>query len=124
MKPAGAAAAAAASVADAKAQRGVQPVPLPGGLPEHCARANPEDKSTPLIPGYYTEKRKWGATLDHGPGCAENDTQAASSSSTAPATTQGDEGLEETKAAIRASQAWKDLQKLLLEKRGQGDHAK
>ena len=78
MKPAGTAAAAAASLADAKAQREVQPVPLPGGLPEHCARANPEDKSTPLIPGYYTEKRKWGATLDHGPGCAENDTQAAS----------------------------------------------
>ena len=63
MKPAGTAAAAAASVADAKAQRGVQPVPLPGGLPEHCARANPEDKSTPLIPGYYTENRKWGAHL-------------------------------------------------------------
>ena len=114
MKPAGtAAAAAAASVADAKAQRGVQPVP------EHCARANPEDKSTPLIPGYYTEERKWGATLDHGPGCAENDTQAASSAPAAPATTQGDEGFEETKAAIRASQAWKDPQELFLEQKAQ-----
>ena len=110
--------------------------PLAKGWQKTYTREIEDDESSPTIPYYYTRKGEFGAVIDRSqwdhPGYAKKRSQEASSSSTAPASKPADEAalaaivaakiLEEKKEAIRATQAWKDLQKLKEKARERAQH--